>query len=96
MTFYKTTGPRGTTALLGRALPTLGHRAFTAPTRSAPAPSFGASRQLAPGAASSRFAAAGRRRINERGRGPGAILPFRKRDVLGSGVPHRKPASGNL
>ena len=39
---------------------------------------------------------AGRRRISERGRAPGTILSFRKRDVLGSGVPHRKPASGSL
>ena len=39
---------------------------------------------------------AGRRRISEKGRAPGTILSFRKRDVLGSGLPHRKPASGNL
>lgn len=39
---------------------------------------------------------AGRRRISERGRATATILSFRKRDVLGSGVPHRKPASGNL
>ena len=38
---------------------------------------------------------AGRRRISARGRAPGTILSFRKRDVLGSGVQHRKPASGN-
>ena len=39
---------------------------------------------------------AGRRRISARGRAPGTILSFRKRDVLGSSVQHRKPASGNL
>ena len=39
---------------------------------------------------------AGRRRISARGRAPGTILSFRKRDVLGSAVQHRKPASGNL
>ena len=39
---------------------------------------------------------AGRRRIRARGRAPGTILSFRKRDVLGSGVQHRKPARGNL
>ena len=39
---------------------------------------------------------AGRRRISARGRAPGTILSFRKRDMLGSSVPHRKPASGNL
>jgi hypothetical protein len=39
---------------------------------------------------------AGRRRISARGRAPGTILSFRKRDVFGSGVQHRKPASGNL
>ena len=31
---------------------------------------------------------AGHRRISERGRAPGTILSFSKRDVLGSGVPH--------
>ena len=35
---------------------------------------------------------AGRRRISEGGRAAGAILSFRKRDMLGGGVPHRKPA----
>jgi hypothetical protein len=39
---------------------------------------------------------AGRRRISERGRAPGTILSFKKRDVMRSDVPHRKPASGNL
>jgi hypothetical protein len=39
---------------------------------------------------------AGRRRISVRGRAPGTILSFRKRDALGSGMQHRKPASGNL
>ena len=39
---------------------------------------------------------AGRRRISERARAAGTILSFRKRDMLGSSVPHRKPASGNL
>jgi hypothetical protein len=39
---------------------------------------------------------AGRRRISARGRVPGTILSFRKRDVFGSGVQHRKLASGNL
>jgi hypothetical protein len=38
---------------------------------------------------------AGCRRISAGGRAPGTILSFRKRDVLGSGVQHRKPASGN-
>ena len=38
----------------------------------------------------------GRRRISARARAPGTILSFRKRDVLGSSVPHRKPATGNL
>ena len=36
---------------------------------------------------------AGRRRISARCRAPGTILPFRKRDAMRSGVPHRKPAS---
>ena len=31
---------------------------------------------------------AGRRRISARGRAPGTILSFRKRDVLGSGMQH--------
>jgi hypothetical protein len=35
---------------------------------------------------------AGRRRISESGRATGTILSFRKRDVLGGGLPHRKPA----
>src|SRR5258708_5339855 len=39
---------------------------------------------------------AGRRRISVRGGAPGTILSFRKRDALGSGMQHRKPASGNL
>jgi hypothetical protein len=36
---------------------------------------------------------AGRRRISARGRAPGTILPFRKRDAMRSGVSQRKPAS---
>jgi hypothetical protein len=57
MTFYRTSGSAGTRALLGRALPTVGNRAFTAPTRSAPTASL-QSRQApgAPGAPASRFA----------------------------------------
>jgi hypothetical protein len=39
---------------------------------------------------------AGRRRISARGRVPGTILSFGRRDVLRSGVPQRKPASGYL
>jgi hypothetical protein len=39
---------------------------------------------------------AGRRRISARGRAPGTILSFARREVLRSGVPQRKPASGNL
>jgi hypothetical protein len=39
---------------------------------------------------------AGRRRISARGRAPGTILSFRKREVLGSSMQHRKPGSGNL
>ena len=39
---------------------------------------------------------AGRGRISARGRAPGTILSFRKRDAPGSGMQHRKPASGNL
>jgi len=35
----------------------------------------------------------GRRRITARGRAPGTILAFRKRDVLRGGVSHRKPAN---
>lgn len=57
MTFYRTAGPRGTTALLGRALPTLSNGAFTASARSVSAPSFTASRQLSSAATASRFAA---------------------------------------
>jgi hypothetical protein len=38
----------------------------------------------------------GRRRTVESSRAPGVILSFRKRDALGSGMPHRKPAGGNL
>jgi hypothetical protein len=38
----------------------------------------------------------GRRRISVRGRAPGTILSFRKRDVLSSGSPPRRPASGNV
>jgi hypothetical protein len=38
----------------------------------------------------------GRRRISARGRAPGTILSFRKRDVLGSSVQHRKSANTNL
>jgi hypothetical protein len=54
MTFYKTGGSAGTRALLGRALPTLGNRTFTAPARSMSTAVL-ASRQ-APGAPASRFA----------------------------------------
>jgi hypothetical protein len=39
---------------------------------------------------------AGRRRIATRGRAPGTVLSFRKRDVFGGGMQHRKPATGNL
>jgi hypothetical protein len=39
---------------------------------------------------------AGRRRVTERARAAGTILSFRKRDVLGGGVPHRKPDSSDL
>src|SRR3984957_19829055 len=39
---------------------------------------------------------AGRRRISARGRAPGTILSFRKHDVFGSGLQHRKPARSNL
>ena len=39
---------------------------------------------------------AGRRRITARGRAPGTILSFRKKDVLRTGMQHRKAASGNL
>ena len=39
---------------------------------------------------------AGHRRIIARGRAPGTILSFRKQDVLGNGMQHREPASGNL
>ena len=39
---------------------------------------------------------AGRRRISARGRAPGMILSFGRRDVLRSGVPLRKPVGGNL
>jgi hypothetical protein len=39
---------------------------------------------------------AGRRRISERARAAATILSFRKRDMLGGTVPHRKPAGGNL
>jgi hypothetical protein len=38
---------------------------------------------------------AGRRRISERGRAPGTILSFRKRDAMRSGVSRRKPASAD-
>jgi len=53
---------------------------------------------VARGGARGRYAltGAGRRRISARGRAPGTILSFRKHDVLGSGMQHRKPASGNL
>ena len=39
---------------------------------------------------------AGRRRISARGRAPGTIPSFRKRDVLVSRMQHRKPTSGDL
>jgi hypothetical protein len=39
---------------------------------------------------------AGRRRIRTRGRAPGTVLSFKKRDVLGSDMQHRKPAICNL
>jgi len=34
---------------------------------------------------------AGRRRISAGGRAPSTLLSFRKRDMLGSGMQHRKP-----
>src|SRR5271157_4661464 len=38
----------------------------------------------------------GRRRISTRARAPGAVVPFRKRDGIHTGAPHRKPASAIL
>ncbi len=38
----------------------------------------------------------GRRRISARGRASGTIVSFRKREVVRSGVPRRKPASTDL
>ena len=39
---------------------------------------------------------AGRQRISARGRATGTILSFRRRDVMHSGAPHRKPASSGF
>jgi hypothetical protein len=38
----------------------------------------------------------GRRRISARARAPGTVVPFRKRDGIRTGAPHRKPASAIL
>ncbi len=36
---------------------------------------------------------AGRRRLSARSRAPGTVVSFRKRGVMSSGAPYRKPAS---
>ena len=38
----------------------------------------------------------GRRRISQGNRAPGAVVSFRNRGVVGSGVPHRKSANAGL
>ena len=38
----------------------------------------------------------GRRRLSARSRAPGAVVSFRKRGVMCSGAPYRKPANTNL